>query len=255
MIKQNQIKRTLSQPGVIDDIGQQLTECDNFKLSDFVDKLCLQHGFIDPQGNYQQSGCLKALRVLEQAQKITLPQPKKVRKPRSPQRSEQPLPALTDIPGEISQLQGLVLTLITTQQQSCIWNEMMASNHPRKAGPLVGRQLRYLVESDHGVLGGFAFSSAALNLHDRDRWIGWTFESRQENLQMLVNMSRFLIRPEVHCNNLASHLLGQVVRRMPDDFAAQYGYRPLLLESFVDTQYYSGTCYNLHFAYIFYKFT
>jgi hypothetical protein len=244
MIKQNQIKRTLSQPGVIAEISQQLTDCDNFKLSDFVDRLCQQHGFIDPRGNYQQSGCLKALRTLERTQKITLPQPKQVRKPRNPQRLDQPLPALTDVPGEINQLQGLVLTLVKTGRQRRVWNELMETYHPRKAGLLVGRQLHYLVESDQGVLGGFAFSSPALHLHDRDRWIGWTFESRQENLQMLVNMSRFLIRPEVHCNNLASHLLGQVIRRMPDDFAAQYGYRPLLLESFVDTQHYTGTCYQ-----------
>lgn len=244
MIKQTQIKRTLTQPGVIADINQQLTEYDPFKLSDFVDLLCQQHGFIDPRGNYQQSGCLKALRALERAEKITLPQPKQVRKPRSPKRLDQPLPALTDVPGEISQLHGLVLTLVNTEQQRRLWNEMMETNHPRGAGLLVGRQLRYLVESDHGVLGGFAFSAPALHLHDRDRWIGWSFEFRQEHLHRLVNMSRFLIRPGVHCNNLASHLLGQVVRRMPDDFAAQYGYRPLLLESFVDTEHYTGTCYQ-----------
>ena len=46
------------------------------------------------------------------------------------------------------------------------------------AGPLVGRQLRYLIGSEYGWLGGAAFASAALHVQDRDRWIGWNREQR-----------------------------------------------------------------------------
>jgi hypothetical protein len=35
-----------------------------------------------------------------------------------------------------------------------------------------------------------------------------------------------------------------VVREFPGDFEARYGHRPLLLESFVDTSHYTGTCYR-----------
>ena len=212
MIKQNQIKRTLSHPDAIVDISQQLKDLDNPKLSHFADNLCQQYGFIDPQGKHQQAGCIKALRALEQAKKITLPEVMRRTKKRSPRRLDQALPTLTDVPGEINQILNLMLVLVETEEQMRLWNEMMENDHPRGAGLLVGRQIRYLVELDHGVLGGFAFSAAALHLRDRDRWMGWTLESRRDNLHMLVNMSRFLIRPEIHCNNLASHLLGQVVR-------------------------------------------
>jgi hypothetical protein len=34
------------------------------------------------------------------------------------------------------------------------------------------------------------------------------------------------------------------VREFPGDFEARYGHRPLLLESFVDTSHYTGTCYR-----------
>ena len=57
----------------------------------------------------------------------------------------------------------------------------MIQDHPRGAGPLVGRQLRYLVESEHGWLGGLGFSSAALHLENRDRWIGWDWDTRRAN--------------------------------------------------------------------------
>jgi len=50
----------------------------------------------------------------------------------------------------------------------------------------------------------------------------------------VVGLSRFLIRPGVDCRNLASHLLGRVLRRLGADFEARYGYRPYLVESFVE---------------------
>jgi len=125
-----------------------------------------------------------------------------------------------------------------------IWNEMMINDHPRGAGLLVGRQIRYLVQSEYGWLGGFSFSSAALHLHDRDQWIGWNLEERRTHLHQVVNMSRFLIRSSVSCRNLASHLMGMAIRKLPMDFESRYGYRPLLLESFVDTNHFTGTCYQ-----------
>ena len=57
-------------------------------------------------------------------------------------------------------------------------------------------------------------------------------------------MSRFLIRPEMHCHNLASHLLGQILRDVPDDYERRYSLRPWLVESFVDLSRFSGTCYR-----------
>src|SRR2546422_3036397 len=57
-------------------------------------------------------------------------------------------------------------------------------------------------------------------------------------------MNRFLIRPGVHCANLASHVLGLCARRVGPDFQRRYGLRPWLLESFVETQTYEGSCYK-----------
>ena len=69
---------------------------------------------------------------------------------------------------------------------------------------------------------------------------------------MLVNMSRFLIRPSVRCDNLASRLLAMAAKQLPEDFEQLYGYRPYLnalstlapLESFVDSARFAGTCYR-----------
>ena len=108
----------------------------------------------------------------------------------------------------------------------------------------MGRQLRYLIGSGHGWLGGLGFASAALHLDARDRWIGWDAETRQAHLERIVGMSRFLIRPSVHCQNLASHTLSLATARMPQDFEKRYGYCPWLIETFVDNSHYAGTCYR-----------
>ncbi|MCP4259204.1 MAG: DUF4338 domain-containing protein, partial [Planctomycetes bacterium] len=143
--------------------------------------------------------------------------------------------------GDISELR---LVIVGTIEEMRIWNELMIQDHPRGAGPLIGRQLRYLIQSEHGWLGGISFSSAALHLEARDKWIGWDWEMRQENLHHVMNMSRLLIRSCISCKNLASRVLGLAVRQFADDFENRYRHRPLLLESFVDTSHYRGTCYK-----------
>ncbi len=125
-----------------------------------------------------------------------------------------------------------------------IWNELTIREHPRRHGPLMGRQMRYLVGSAHGWLGALGFAAPALQLAERDRWIGWDLEQRRAYLYSLVNLSRFPIRPSVRCANLASRLLAMVVERLPDDFEQRFGYRPLLLESFVDSARFLGACYR-----------
>jgi hypothetical protein len=83
-----------------------------------------------------------------------------------------------------------------------------------------------------------------LQLKDRDQWIGWDVQTRRQQLHRVINLSRFLIRPSVHCHNLASRVLGMSLHRIADDFELRYGYRPWLVESFVDQSRHTGTCYQ-----------
>ena len=57
-------------------------------------------------------------------------------------------------------------------------------------------------------------------------------------------MSRFLLRPSVHCHNLGSKVLSMSLAARADDFEHRYGYRPWLVESLVDTDQYAGTRYQ-----------
>ena len=244
METQNQIKRTLSQPEAIKQINSILDDNDNIKRTKPADLLCDQFGFFDPRGERQRCGCLKALRELEQKGWFVLPKschtPGKIQ----PRRLAEPVPEPLGVPDEAGKISELRLVPVKTEEHMRIWNELMIQDHPRGAGPLVGRQLRYLAESEHGWLRGLGFSSAALHLEDRDRWIGWNWDIRRANLRHVVNMSRFLVRSSISCKNLASRLLGMAIREFPRDFEIRYGYRPLVLESFVNTSYFTGTCYR-----------
>lgn len=131
------------------------------------------------------------------------------------------------------------LVLVCSDEELRIWNELMLTEHPLQACTLVGRQLRYLINSRHGWLGGFGFSAAALQLEARDQWMGWEpAEQRQIHLHRVIGITRFLIRPSVECKHLASKALSLSVARLAEDFTQRYHYTPYLIESFVDLEHY-----------------
>ena len=106
------------------------------------------------------------------------------------------------VPGEVGEVGDLELVRVDTDAQRRIWNTLMARKHPRGAGPLVGRQMRYLVGSGHGLPGAVGFAASARWLAARDAWIGWDDARRCDHLHRVVGMCRFLIRPGVTCRNL-----------------------------------------------------
>lgn len=241
---QNQVKRNLSAPANIEYVRGVLESKENLTRNELARVVCRRFGFHDARDQEQVSGCLKALRELEAAGHFVLPAARAKTGRNSPQRLWKPVAVPTNVPAQVGKVRGLSLVVVRSDEQMRIWNELMIREHPQGAGPLVGRQLRYLIGSEHGWLGGLGFAAAALQLADRDKWIGWDGEQRRAYLDRVVGMSRFLIHPSVRCRNLASKVLSMAVSVLPDDFERRYNYRPWLLESFVDTSRYSGACYR-----------
>ncbi len=243
MDTQNQIKRTLSEKKGLESLCLLLEKNQFVNRTELAKYVCKEYDFYDTCGNIQLGGCLKALRELELSGHLTLPLAQKSSGKKSPRRLEEPVPEPTNVPLKVGEIQDLKLLLVHTIDEMRIWNELMINEHPLGAGPLVGRQVRYLIGSKYGWLGGFGFAAPALQLADRDKWIGWNNEQHQKYLHFIVGMSRFLIRPSVNCKNLASKVLSMSIHRLVNDFEKRYNYKPLLLESFVDCDY-SGTCYK-----------
>ena len=91
---------------------------------------------------------------------------------------------------------------------------------------------------------GYRWWLSAWTVRPRDNFIGWTKEQRISRLHLVVNNSRFLILPWVHVKNLASKVLSQCTKQLPNDWNISYGYTPVLLETFVEKDRFTGTCYK-----------
>ncbi len=246
MEEQSQIKQSLSRRGSIEAIRQLLDDDVHATRSSLAEAVCQQFGFLDARQRAQTAGCVKALRELERAGHFVLPAVSAGGRGigKSPRRLGAPVELPLGVPEQAGDVRGLTLIKVDSVDQMRVWNELMLCEHPQGAGPLVGAQMRYLIGSEHGWLGGFGFAAAAIHLADRDQWIGWDSATRRQHLHRVVGMSRFLIRQSVRCHNLASRVLGMALRGIGADFETQYGYRPWLVESFVDTEHFAGTCYQ-----------
>jgi hypothetical protein len=162
--------------------------------------------------------------------------------------------ALTAVSAKCRSLQGTVkdfqpirLHLVQTAQERTLFRELIERHHYLGYRIPFGAHLCYLIEVERPVptvVGVLQFSSPAWRMAARDDWIGWTDTLRARHLQRIVNNSRFLILPSARIKYLASHVLSLASRHLVSDWQAKYHIKPLLLETLVDTQRYSGVCYR-----------
>ena len=239
---QNQVGRCLrGNLARLHDVLNSATSQGVTSLGQLADRVCDAFHLRDGRGRLQRASCCKALGALHRAGQIALPPARRHRAGgRRPRVLAHAVSPAYEVPGEVSQVRELVLVRVGTDAQRRVWNTLMADEHPRGAGPFVGHQMRYLVGSAHGWLGAVGFAASARRLSARDVWMGWDETRRCAHLHRVVGLCRFLIRPHVTCRNLASHVLGRAARAVGEDFERRYGYRPWLLETFVDEREHTG---------------
>ena len=188
-----------------------------------------------PNGKLKEMSCRVALLKLHRRGLLKLPAAGPTPpKPARPQARDDEAEALPPIECPLAELGRIELVAIPSpaSKESHLWHDLMARYHYLGAGPLCGAQIRYLIKSERaGYLGGLAFSAAAWRVAARDRWIGWDEATRRQQLNRVVNNSRFLIAPQVKVKHLASHVLAQAVKRLRGDWVAKYAIEPVLVET------------------------
>ena len=150
---QHQIARSLKAPGARERVEAMVRENGQLHRTGLARRVCEEFGFFDARGRAQVGGCLVALRALERAARIGLPAART--RGGSCVRSA-PVAAVAPplgVPEEVGRVRALSVVLVEDAAQRELWHRLMATEHPRGAGPLVGCQLRYLVGSAHGWLG------------------------------------------------------------------------------------------------------
>jgi hypothetical protein len=240
------ILERLSDSEVVASVGLWLSRNKQGTRHGLAAHLCQELDLYDGTGKPRLAGTQKALRTLEARGFWVLPEPQTPNGRKwTPRCLDGPVQSPEAVPAGVEDVCGLHLALVTSRDDNGfrIWNELVEREHPLDCR-LVGRQLRYLIGSDHGWLGAFGFGSCALRSGARDDWLGWDDAARAIYQERLVALTRFLIRPQVRCENLASRALGLCMKRLPCDYAERYGIEPWLVETFVDRAQFAGTCFQ-----------
>lgn len=207
-------------------------------------QVCERFDWRKDDGSLKDMSCRVALLRMDREGLIELPPPRhRVNPVRSfsrrtaraepAERLEVPVKSLTDLRLEV-----------VGRGDSALWNEYIDRYHYLGYKPLPGAQLRYFAYAGQRPVALLGFGAAAWQTAPRDEWIGWSHIERQRNLKAVVNNARFLILPWVRVQSLGSKLLSMAARRLADDWAARYRYRPVLLETFVEAGRFAGTCYR-----------
>lgn len=200
-------------------------------------------------GKYKIDGCLKLLEKLQSNKKIELP----VKRNTQPLTKEQVIPSEATqeeemIQGVLSEYTPIRLQSVRSKADIRLWNEYVQRYHYLGYKRPFGAHQRYFIWSGNPPqerrLGCLLFSASAWALAERDAWIGWSKEDRSQRLHLIVNNTRFLIFPWVQVKNLASKALSLSAKQVCLDWQERYGFKPVLLETFVDVERYKGTCYQ-----------
>ena len=144
----------------------------------------------------------------------------------------------------LSALRPLEFRQVRRTAEEPLFNSLLAQYHPLGYTQPVGEHVKYLVYAAGRPLACLAWSSAPRHLGARDHFIGWSAEARRRNLRFLAYNPRFLIVPWVQVQHLASHILGEMARRIAGDWERLYGHPVYFLETFVDPERHRGTCYR-----------
>jgi hypothetical protein len=213
--------------------------------SEIARQVCRALQWTDARGRPKLMSARVGLLRLHRAGLIELPAPSRGNgNGRGLVRGPDIWPEPTPVAGTVGQLSGLRLEAVQDKRASRLWNGLIEQYHYLGYRPLAGAQLRYLIHCDHGVLGAIGFGAAAWKVAARDRWIGWEAPCRESHLGRVLNNARFLILPWIQVKNLASKVLALAAARIPGDFATRYGERVVLLETFVESRRFRGTCYR-----------
>jgi hypothetical protein len=220
-------------------IRQLIADDPNRTRAELSRLTCQALAWLKPDGGLKDMSCRVAMLRMADDGLIRLPAPR--RKPPTPLQirftaQTDPQPPITE---PVHALAPVQFCPVVHRTHSQLWNEYIHRYHYLGHKPLPGAQLRYLVSVDQHFVAALGFAAAAWQIAPRDRFIGWSHEQRQNHLQLIVNQARFLILPWVASKNLA-----MAARRLPDDWERQYRIRPVLLETFVDTERFTGACYK-----------
>ena len=209
-------------------------------------KLCEAWNWVQPNGHPRDMVCRGLMLTLHRTGHIELP-PRQCTPPNPLVKRARPAAVDVDrrpVQGPLETLEPLRFEQVRRTPQEPLFNSLLQQHHYLGYTQPVGEQLKYLVYSGERVVAALAWSSAAHGLTCRDRFLGWSSDTRRRNRHLLAYNSRFLVPPWIRVPHLASHVLGRMVRRLSADWEQLYHHGVYFAETFVDPSRHRGSCYR-----------
>ena len=214
----------------------------------FISRKLSEHwGWVQVNGRLKDRACRDILSALDRRKIIVLPSSMKWLTETNPVQfpSQSVIPVETTlIEGTVNDFRPFTIKLVSQTPLETLWNHLMKKYHYLGYSVLVGTYLKYLVFSNERIVAATGWSSAVWKLSSRDDAIGWTVEQRNKYLHRVANNTRFLIFPWVRIKNVSSHILSQTIRVLNSTWLKVYGYRLWLLETFIDSNRFTGSSYK-----------
>ncbi len=210
-------------------------------------RVCAAWNWVQPNGHPRDMVCRSLMLRLHRAGHIQLPEPKrKLANNAILHRRVREVPAVdqTPITSSLAALGALEIQLVRRTEGEALFGQLLKQHHYLGYSRPVGEHLKYLVLAGGRPVACLGWSSAPLKLKLRDELVGAPMAAYRHNLHLIVYNSRYLILPWVQVPHLASHLLARIARRISADWQELYHHPVQLLESFVDTERFKGTCYR-----------
>lgn len=210
-------------------------------------KLCEAWNWVQPNGQLRDMVCRGFMLKLHRAGLIRLPE-KKCR-PNNPLGGVRKKPVRIEVDrspicGSIKELKPFEIRQVRHTQDEKLHDSLIDQYHYLGYRHPVGEQRKYVVFVHDRPVGCFAFSAASRHVACRDRFIGWNAEQRRRHIHLMAYNTRFLLLPWVEVRHLASHLLSRIVKVVTVDWQRRYHHPIYYLESFIDTERFSGLCYR-----------
>lgn len=212
-------------------------------LTELTETICEHLGWYTAGGGPKAEACERLLGKLEAAGLLRIPRKRAPRRRKETVRISRRTEPRSLIRGSLAELGEVRLEVVEGAKKG-LFNEYLERYHPLGYRQPFGYRMRYFIRTDRARLGCLLFGGAAKSLGGRDRWIGWTQTQRLQRLAWVVSLTRHLIFPWVQVPNLSSHVLGKLVRRIAEDWENRWGYRPVLMETFVDPREHEGSSYK-----------
>ena len=209
-------------------------------------KLCRAWNWVQPNGALRDMVCRGLMLELHRAGHIRLPDrkcclPNPFVERRKPEKLKIDQLAIDGLLSEITPLQFRQVRRTPAEK---LFNSLIEQFHYLGYCHPVGEQLKFIVYFKQRPIACLAWSSAPRHIGCRDRFIGWSAEARKKHIHLLAYNSRFLILPWVRVRFLASHLLGRMAKVICRHWQQIYRHPIYYLETFVDKEKFSGTCYK-----------